>query len=379
MKSKKYIFLNKILPFILLGVSIVVFYILHIEYTFRTDDLYYSTNLATGEPLTKIQDIIDGQIWHYLNWGGRTVAHTLLQFTILMGETYANITNIVCTAILVFLIGLVSKQKKLWNCILIAALLILCNPNWEQTLFWESGFANYVYTTIFVLLFMYLYIRQAENSDLKALFGMNFWIVFLGLFAGWTNENIGPTVFVSTLGIIIYMKRKKRRTPLWMWLGNLFSFLGSVLVIVAPGNQVRVDAGYGDVNYGIKMKVFLRGYHVGVAVYEYLLPIVLLLLFVCLIYVFVLKQKMTITDIVFLSMSVLSIGAMLLSPHYPDRAIFGTLVFMIIVIMRMLGEMMKIYEVKYIYYICFVVLIWFGMIFKLIEYIMKLNNLIPYA
>lgn len=357
----------------------MVFYLVHVQFVFSSDDLYYSTNLATGEPLNHFTEIIESQVWHYFNWGGRAVAHSLLQFTLLMGETYANVTNILCTGLLVYLIGILSKHRNMWSNILILSFLVLCNPNWPQTLFWESGFANYAYTTIIVLIFLMIYLRQAEKPESKPYVGVNFWIAPLGLLVGWTNENIGPSVFLCTLGIIIYMRKKKNRTPIWMWMGNLFTFLGSLLIILAPGNQVRVDTAYESANYELWKRVLLRFYHIGVAIYEYLFPILLVLTAVLFIYLLILKFKMTITDVVFLSMATLSVGAMLLSPHYPDRAVFGTLVCIIIVIMRMLGDIINAIQLKKGYYVCFAVIMWIGTIFVVVEHVLNLLDKIPYA
>lgn len=207
-ENGKYHKIIKLLPYFLLGITVVVFYFVHVQFVFSSDDLYYLTNLATGEPLKHISEIFESQVWHYFNWGGRTVAHALLQATLLMGETYANVTNILCTALLVYLMLVLSKHKDMWNYLLILSFLILCNPNWAQTLFWEAGFANYVYTTIIALSFLLVYINKAENPERKSLIGIDFWIAPLGLLAGWTNENIGPALFVCTLGIIIYKEKK---------------------------------------------------------------------------------------------------------------------------------------------------------------------------
>ena len=71
---------------ILLGVSAVVMLITHHLVPFMMDDLWYSTMLSDETPITSFSDIVKSQIWHYNNWGGRSMTHGILQLTLLMGE-----------------------------------------------------------------------------------------------------------------------------------------------------------------------------------------------------------------------------------------------------------------------------------------------------
>ena len=56
------------------------------------DDYSYGLNLANNK-LTGIIDIYNYQIWHYFNWGGRTIAHTFAQTLLMFPNTIFNIVN----------------------------------------------------------------------------------------------------------------------------------------------------------------------------------------------------------------------------------------------------------------------------------------------
>lgn len=58
-ESGKYHKIIKLLPYFLLGITVVVFYFVHVQFVFSSDDLYYMTNLATGEPLQHISEIYE--------------------------------------------------------------------------------------------------------------------------------------------------------------------------------------------------------------------------------------------------------------------------------------------------------------------------------
>ena len=58
----------------------------HRRITFMMDDEWYGTNLVTNQPLRGLSDIIESQIWHFRNWGGRCMTHGILQLTLMSGE-----------------------------------------------------------------------------------------------------------------------------------------------------------------------------------------------------------------------------------------------------------------------------------------------------
>lgn len=57
------------------------------EIDFMMDDDWYSTLLYADTPIRNLSDIIRAQIWHYFNWGGRSMAHALLQLILLARRT----------------------------------------------------------------------------------------------------------------------------------------------------------------------------------------------------------------------------------------------------------------------------------------------------
>ena len=70
------------------------------EIDFMMDDEWYSTLLYADTPIRNLGDIVHAQIWHYFNWGGRSMAHALLQMILLTGESWADILNTAMTFIL---------------------------------------------------------------------------------------------------------------------------------------------------------------------------------------------------------------------------------------------------------------------------------------
>ena len=337
-KSKKIL---GILTIILLGISILVMYLTHRRVPFMMDDLWYSTMLSEDTPIRTFGDIVKSQIWHYKNWGGRSMTHGILQLTLLTGEQVADILNIIFTLLLAGSICLVARQRHLGAFFGATAMVLGLNANWKMSMFWQAGAANYLYITVFILLFVFCYLREVgEDTTVSPLPGIVFWILPLGILAGWSNENMGPAVWLLSVAVILTTAKKKSRIPCWMLVGSVSALLGSIMVIVAPGNFVRSSQA-PDREYGFLWRLFMRCYAEGKATMEYLFPTLLVLAAVLLVGKCALKIPIGRQNIYLLLLALLSWGAMVLSPHYPDRASFGTMVFLICVIISMTGKILE--------------------------------------
>ncbi len=337
-KSKKIL---GILTIILLGISILVMYLTHRRVPFMMDDLWYSTMLSEDTPIRTLWDIVKSQIWHYKNWGGRSMTHGILQLTLLTGEQVADILNIIFTLLLAGSICLVARQRHLGAFFGATAMVLGLNANWKMSMFWQAGAANYLYITVFILLFVFCYLREVgEDTTVSPLPGIVFWILPLGILAGWSNENMGPAVWLLSVAVILTTAKKKSRIPCWMLVGSVSALLGSIMVIVAPGNFVRSSQA-PDREYGFLWRLFMRCYAEGKATMEYLFPTLLVLAAVLLVGKCTLKIPIGRQNIYLLLLALLSWGAMVLSPHYPDRASFGTMVFLICVIISMTGKILE--------------------------------------
>jgi phosphotransferase system glucose/maltose/N-acetylglucosamine-specific IIC component len=60
--------------------------------------------------------------------------------------------------------------------------------------------------------------------------------------AGWTNENSGAAVLFMLIGYFIIKKTQKERLVLFESLGSAGFLIGYLILILAPGNYVRLEA-----------------------------------------------------------------------------------------------------------------------------------------
>ena len=337
MKNKT---LRYIIYILIIGLTVVLCYFYHNDIRFMMDDLWYSTNLKTGEPLSSIKDVFEGQLWHYRNWGGRSVTHTLLQFILMGGETFADILN-VFTQLLLALISTLfisKKSDKLFSFAFVLVAMLAFNPNITDSMFWQSGAVNYLYSTCWILVYMFIFLREL-NPDSKPLWGITFWSIPLAVFTGWSNENMGPAAFCLGLMVIFILLKEKRKPKGWMIVATMAAFLGSALCILAPGNFVRSEFSEGGSLTDTLINRFTQMFTAGLS---FLAPSFLLLLLL-LIIVKVLNIKPQSKEIILLITAVLAYGAMALSPHFPDRATFGIMLINIILSAEQISKIKNIY------------------------------------
>lgn len=314
----------------------VLTFLLHQKIAFMMDDIWYGTNLVTNEPLRNFGDVVESQIWHFKNWGGRCVTHGILQLTLMMGEFGADVLNVVMTLLLAYMIC-VMAQKKNWKAYFMAfALLYAWNANVKMSMFWQSGAVNYVYSTVWILLFFYLFINEWQDGKEQYKL-LKIFAPIIGVLAGWSNENMGPTCFLLALATIVYCVRwKKEKIKAWMLMACMGAFVGSVLVVAAPGNFARSSV---IEKKGLLETIWERIYSMLCAGTDYLFPMCLILVMIILIKCVCIKDRLKKHHIVLLISIILSYGAMVLSPHYPDRATFGTMVLGIVLFIELIFDL----------------------------------------
>ncbi len=340
--NKKDKLIRNFLPIAGVLLLIIAEFVLHRKITFMMDDNWYSTNLATDRPLSGISDVLESQIWHFFNWGGRVITHGILQLTLMAGELFCDILNVLMTLLLTWMICVLAKQKHPFWFLTGFTMLTALNANIKMSMYWQSGTANYVYATTWILVFLWVYLRQVQTPDAQPLPLVNLWLPVLGLITGWSNENMGPASFVIAVATMVYLKKGlQQKLPVWSITGALFCLLGSCLVILAPGNFVRVsnmdEVSLGETLYNRLLSMLCAGT-------DFLFATALLLVMLLFIYTIILKERLQPVHWMLLAHAILSYGAMVLSPHYPDRATFGTMAVCIVLMISLMADIIHKHE-----------------------------------
>ncbi len=222
-----------------------------------SDDLIYWDTVHTAN---NFFDLFKQEAEHWMSHTGRSVSHMILRVFL-----YINVKavfNIVAGAVFVTLSLLIyaniqgkkDYDVKVYGFIL--TMLWFFDPCIANTVFWEDGACNYMFTMTIIMGFITLYRKSLDPMNVSLISGKvapsgeKSWLFALGMFlygiiAGWCNENTSGGLILFMLIEIgyRYFKNQKKFTFIktWMITGLLGSLLGFVMMVLSPGNYGRLD------------------------------------------------------------------------------------------------------------------------------------------
>lgn len=302
------------------------------------DDYSYGLNL-NEKRIASIMDIFDYQVWHYFNWGGRTVAHTLAQILLVFPKAVFNILNsFIYTALiyLIYLHGCFNKDNKdnSYMLLLIHFILWFIIPVFGQSFIWLVGSCNYLWTTVIILYFLWLYRRNTLSEKWYNLLFM----FILGLLAGWTNENTSAGLIVILVFSLIINKVETKKFELskTRLFGIIGTLAGFIIMICAPGNYIR-SAEFKDDTF-IIIKIIKRTLDITNNLENIILPLLIVIIILISLKIYH-KKKIEKETYTFILGGFAAIYAMVLSPTFPERAWTGAIIFFVIAIVILVYDL----------------------------------------
>ncbi|WP_313374660.1 DUF6056 family protein [Chishuiella sp.] len=244
MKNNKLFILNALIIYIIILIP-------SLNTPFQSDDYSYFLKGISWE----------NSISHYMGWSGRLITDFTSSFLLkyLPYIIYESLNACVFLLLCLF-ISIIPKliirnnvtnsnfsSVTLW---IVFLAYWISNPNLGQTSFWIVGSANYLWTIMWASLYfvLILYItnikKELEKNDYL-------YIVILGFLAGCSNENTSVSVVLFTFTLFFIEQRKKIIS-----VGFLSSLIGALVLLLAPGNRVRMQTE--DFWYSLSTKEQLR-------------------------------------------------------------------------------------------------------------------------
>ena len=358
--------MKKKLPYIILGLILLIIFcfifVLNHNTEFVTDDYIYQFVFENRFPtpttrlLSNPLDIFVSMANHWRLWGGRVTVHFLLQFAFLLGRNFFDVFNSIMYLVLGILMYLHINNKGKLNIpllIIIYTTIFLFVPQPGSTILWKSGSANYLWSSILILIMTFIFKRHFDDE--KAIKDNNknrFLLLLYGLFIGCANENSGCALTVAILLFIIFYKIKYNKVPYWCYFALVGTIVSYIFLLVSPGNYIRTEDMYPGVSYGISN---LIDYTLKITrlTNEYIGPITLIAIFT---FILIIDKKKNIKffvkeygiQVIFFCFSFISVYSLVLSPAYPERCWMFAFVYLVIIIGLNLEYMKK---GKYDFYI----------------------------
>ena len=211
-----------------------------------SNDFRYLLIEGTDEYVSSISDVFISQYRHYFDWGGRSVAHVIAQSLLYFGKpTHAMLQGLCYVTLILFIYyngrGVWPTLKlNLKAIFFISMMLWLCTRSYGEVVFNVVSSSNYLYTSTIILIFILPFRLSIRQDKLNMPLFMAPIMLFLGVLAGWCNENTSASVLACV--ILLNLFHLKRGTlTLWQICGGLGVAIGFALLILSPGNGVRMD------------------------------------------------------------------------------------------------------------------------------------------
>jgi hypothetical protein len=326
---------------VLTGVS---FFLLTFFTPLVSDDLWYAFITFSGERVASLSDVFVSQHIHYLEWGGRTIAHFFVQLFMFFGEkNIFNLANTIvyCAFILLMQFHITGSLKKINSLLffVVSAILWLAVPAYGQNFLWLTGSCNYLWTTTFILLFLVPFRKKQDDPNFKLTIPLSLLFFFSGVFAGWSIENSGAAVFFLLIAYFIGKFRHKEKPALFEIIGSIGFLAGFFMLIAAPGNFERASLHSSVATnpffeiitwtYTATRRLFLNS--------GFLLVSISILVGYELI--FHQKKKVNPFIIYYFIAGLAGIYSMAISPFFPDRACLISIVFFCISSLSLLRQL----------------------------------------
>jgi len=271
----------------------------------------------------------------YYTWTGRSVAHFLAEFWLLLGKPLFNVANTIVYCVFILLLQFhIMGSLKNFNPLVFFCLNIFLwyfVPMWGQDFIWLTGSCNYLWTTVIILLFLVPFRKKIDDSGyrLNPFFSLLFFLP--GVLAGWTNENSGAAVLFMLIAYFALLRIRKNKLSLFDITGTAGFITGFIFLVAAPGNYVRAiseQAAQSSLNGGFIIILFKRFLGITLKVLEnYSFIIIALSVFLYFEIVHHKKKKIPAVTWLYALAGMASIYSMLLSPSFPDRTFFIVIVF----------------------------------------------------
>jgi hypothetical protein len=213
---------------------------------YMTDDIIYGDVVAGAGSFF---DLFAQEYEHYMHHGGRSIAHFILRVFLYTGNkgVFNVVAGIAFTALSLLIYSNIDRKREFDLRVYIGILMLmwLFEPAISNTVFWETGACNYLFTAL--IMFGYItFFRKALSRDRQDSASLMALMFIFGVAAGWCNENSsGGVIFiVVVLMIRIWLESGKRFSSIrkWMIAGLVGNIAGFIVMILSPGNFSRADS-----------------------------------------------------------------------------------------------------------------------------------------
>ena len=229
---------------IFVNITLFFFYYFICTFTpYAADDFHYKINPNEYKlTISTLKDVFNYQVIHYFNWGGRIIAHSLVQLFLIPSKVIFNLVNASIQVLLINTIfyyafhKIAKNQRESFFLLLINNVIFLSFYKYSGVSIYITPTINYTWMHLIVLLYYLPYLKFYLKKYNKFRFPL-----FFGIIAGCTNEHtfVAQLYFFFTLYFLhLY---HNLRIPSYFYRSFTGVLIGGLILITAPGNSMRAE------------------------------------------------------------------------------------------------------------------------------------------
>ena len=186
---------------------------------------------------------------------GRFIPHFWIQlFDGIIGKSTFNFVN---TLVFLFFLHFTTitansanKRNNYFILSITIAILIFLLPEFRLAMLWMSGACNYLWSSLFLLIFHYLITHEYKNQ-----LAYPFLFIY-GIISGWTHEGLVIGLGVAFFIYFLIHKQQIKQSRIILLAGF---YLGAVFLITSPGSISRLN-GHEISTFAVTLKAYILAF-----------------------------------------------------------------------------------------------------------------------
>ena len=348
---------EKQLFFLILILSFFAILVFNVLTPMLSDDYAYAMEVQKAG---SVADLFRQEYHQYMTWNGRSVVHFILRVFLFLPPWVFKLANSAAFVAVSLLMWKLTEPDRKYDCytlLMVQLGLWLYAVDFSETILWEDGACNYLWGALLILLFMVL---ERRTLVLRAPFRLPgaLGMLFLGILAGWCNENTSGGCLLYLLILAAEEIRKNTKSlkgrseensrkkqpenmlPAAYLAGLCGNILGLAMMVLSPGGRLRASYAEEE-NYQGILGLLARVQKITLTIHEYF-GLLLAVFAVCLVLLILQKNRMAYRRmLLYLVLFLATSYALAATRQTQPRAFFGAGLFLMIGLICGLREMMK--------------------------------------
>ena len=304
---------------------------------YAADDYSYMYNLGNGERITSIFQIFPSLAVHYMQYGnGRIVSHFFVMLFLMVPKIIFDVLNAFLFVFFIAFVLRITAGKKSFSILLLFAvptLFWLYMPAYGQIFLWLDGSINYMWSYLFALIFLSVYITLLRGKSLlKQTWKLILFCVFTLLFGNYSENVSFSVIFTGFILLCITMYGQKSFQKLFIYvLPIVCGALGYLILLLSPSGSAKFSE-----NLSLPL-IFMNAVEMLTEYYNTSrIPVIFFFVLLGIALYYKLDKKEILIALAFFFISVIASGMLVIASYLPERSLANGIVFLIIGIVQLL-------------------------------------------